>query len=315
MIYVRDLVKRFGSKEAICGISFEVQKGEIVGFLGPNGAGKTTTMRILAGYLSPTAGQITVAGYDIFRQSLQARERIGYLPENVPLYPEMRVREYLSYRASLKGVRRKKIRERVNEVVEICGLTEVEKRVIGTISKGYRQRVGFADAIVHLPDLLILDEPTIGLDPNQIRQVRELILNLSKHHTILLSTHILSEVEMTCARVIILNQGKIAAVDTPERLRSRFRSTAAIILEIQIQNVKNLEKTLEKISFIDSFQVSEIPGNWLRVTIHVSNYDDIKEVCAILGKICLEEKWIIRHLSNQNVSLEELFNRITNLKV
>ena len=191
MIKVENLTKRYAGQTAIKDLNFEVGKGEIMGFLGPNGAGKTTTMRILASFMPPTSGRATIAGFDIFTQSLQARAHLGYMPENVPLYNDMRVTEYLDYRAALKGVPHRRVAERVGDVKELCGLKEVEKKLIGTLSKGYRQRVGLADALVSEPDLLILDEPTIGLDPNQIRQVRELIKNLGKQHTILLSTHIL----------------------------------------------------------------------------------------------------------------------------
>jgi ABC-2 type transport system ATP-binding protein len=191
MIKVENLTKRYAGHTAVNDLSFEVEKGEIMGFLGPNGAGKSTTMRILSSFMPATSGRATIAGFDVFEQSLQARAHLGYMPENVPLYTEMRVTEYLNYRASLKGVSHRRLAERVGDVKELCGLKDVEKKLIGSLSRGYRQRVGLADALVHEPDLLILDEPTAGLDPNQIRQVRELIKNLGKQHTILLSTHIL----------------------------------------------------------------------------------------------------------------------------
>src|SRR5712692_6139702 len=198
MIKVENLTKRYAGQTAIRDLNFEVGQGEIMGFLGPNGAGKTTTMRILAGFMPATSGRASIAGFDVFERSLQARSRLGYMPENVPLYNDMRVTEYLDYRAALKGVPHRRVAERVGDVKQLCGLREVERKLIGTLSKGYRQRVGLADALVSEPDLLILDEPTIGLDPNQIRQVRELIKNLGRQHTILLSTHILPEVEITC---------------------------------------------------------------------------------------------------------------------
>ncbi len=223
MIKVENLTKRYAGQPAIRDLNFEVSQGEIMGFLGPNGAGKTTTMRILAGFMPPTSGRASVAGFDVFKQSLQARAHLGYMPENVPLYSDMRVTEYLNYRAALKGVQHRRVAERVGDVKELCGLKEVENKLIGTLSKGYRQRVGLADALVAEPDLLILDEPTIGLDPNQIRQVRELIKNLGRDHTILLSTHILPEVEMTCSRVIIIHKGRIEACDTPDNCRQRQR--------------------------------------------------------------------------------------------
>ncbi|MEI8284619.1 MAG: ATP-binding cassette domain-containing protein, partial [bacterium] len=222
MVKVEKLTKKFGTNTAVDSINFEVQKGEIVGFLGPNGAGKSTTMKMLAGFLPPTSGTAEIAGCDVFTDSLRAREHIGYMPENVPLYTDMRVSEFLRYRASLKGVPGRRLRDRISDVLELCGLEDVEKKIISRLSKGYRQRVGLADAMVHEPDLLILDEPTIGLDPNQIRLVRDLIRNLRRHHTILISTHILPEVEMLCSRVIIINKGRIEALDTPQNLRARL---------------------------------------------------------------------------------------------
>src|SRR6202051_2680452 len=218
MIKVENLTKRYAGTTAIKDLSFEVGQGEIMGFLGPNGAGKTTTMRILASFLPPTSGRASVSGFDIFEQSLQARAHLGYMPENVPLYNDMRVTEYLDYRAALKGVPHGRVAERVGDVKELCGLREVERKLIGTLSKGYRQRVGLADALVNKPELLILDEPTIGLDPGQIREVRELIGRLGDRHTVLLSSHILPEVEAACSRVIIINRGRIAASGTPAEL-------------------------------------------------------------------------------------------------
>src|SRR5271170_7453372 len=231
MIEVENLSKTYSGVHAVRDISFHVNKGEIVGFLGPNGAGKSTTMKVLAGYLPPTDGKIRIAGFDVVTESLEVRKRIGYMPENVPLYTDMRVNEFLRFRAELKKVPRRKIKDRVETVKELCHLKDVESKIIGTLSKGYRQRVGLADAMVHEPELLILDEPTIGLDPNQIRSVRELIRDLGKHHTILLSTHILPEVEATCSRVIIINRGRIEASDTPDNLRRQLRGAGGIRVE------------------------------------------------------------------------------------
>src|SRR5271156_5926913 len=218
MIEVSNLTKRYAGRTAVSDISFSVARGEIVGLLGPNGAGKSTTMRILSCFMPATSGAARVAGFDVFHQSDEVRRRIGFMPENNPLYPEMRVREYLKFRARLKGLGWRRSRERVDTVMEQCGLTDVQKRIIGQLSKGYRQRVGLADALVHEPELIILDEPTIGLDPNQIRSVRQLIKQLGRHHTVLISTHILPEVEMTCGRVLILHEGRILAADKLETL-------------------------------------------------------------------------------------------------
>src|SRR5579864_8213128 len=216
MIEVENLTKRYAGHTAVSSISFSVNRGEIVGLLGPNGAGKSTTMRVLSGYMPATSGTVRVAGLDVFHDSDEVRRRIGYMPENNPLYPEMRVREYLKFRARLKGLGWTRSRERVKTVMDQCGLKDVARRVIGQLSKGYKQRVGLADALVHEPELIILDEPTIGLDPHQIRSVRTLIKSLATTHTVLISTHILPEVEMTCNRVLIMFAGKILAADTPE---------------------------------------------------------------------------------------------------
>src|SRR5213080_4752866 len=232
MIEVANLTKRYAGKTALADISFTVARGEIVGLLGPNGAGKSTTMRILSCYLPATSGTVRVAGLDVFRQSDEVRRRIGYMPEINPLHYDLRVREYLKFRARLKGLSRKRSRERVDVVTEQCGLTDVSKRIIGHLSKGYRQRVGLADALVHDPELIILDEPTIGLDPNQIRSVRQLIKNLAHAHTVLISTHILPEAEMTCNRMVIVYEGKILAADTPENLQRLMSSKSQVVAEI-----------------------------------------------------------------------------------
>jgi ABC-2 type transport system ATP-binding protein len=217
-------------------------------------------MRILSSFRPPSSGRSSVAGFDIFEKSLEARAHLGYMPENVPLYNDMRVTEYLDYRAALKGVPHRRINERVGDVKELCGLKDVEKKLIGALSKGYRQRVGLADALVHEPDLLILDEPTSGLDPNQIRQVRELIKNLGRRHTILLSTHILPEVEMTCSRVIIINKGRIEACDTPENLLNQMRTATGVLLEAQIGTDNGVEE-LGRISGVKDVSLAT-DGDW-----------------------------------------------------
>src|SRR5262249_18687413 len=232
MIEVRDLTKRYAKYTAVNDVSFEVARGEIVGLLGPNGAGKSTILRILSSFIPATSGSVRVGGYDVFFQADEARRRIGYMPENNPLHQEMRVREYLKFRARLKGLNRSESRERVDAVMQQCGLTDVSKRIIGQLSKGYRQRVGLADALVHEPELIILDEPTIGLDPNQIRSVRQLIRNLGEKHTVLISTHILPEAEITCHRVVIMYEGRILAADTPENLQGLMSGDGQVIAEI-----------------------------------------------------------------------------------
>src|SRR5512140_319219 len=232
MIEVENLTKRYAGRTAVSGISFTVRRGEIVGLLGPNGAGKSTTMRILSCFLPATSGTVKVAGWDVFKESDEVRRRIGYMPENNPLHQDMRVREYLKFRARLKGLGIVRSRQRVDTVMELCGLADVSRRIISQLSKGYKQRVGLADALVHEPELIILDEPTIGLDPNQIRSVRQLIKSLANAHTVLISTHILPEAEMTCNRVVIMFEGKILAADTPENLERSLSANCQVVAEV-----------------------------------------------------------------------------------
>jgi ABC-2 type transport system ATP-binding protein len=306
MIKVENLTKRFAGQAAIQDLNFEVGKGEIMGFLGPNGAGKSTTMRILSSFMPPTSGRATVAGFDIFEQSLQARAHLGYMPENVPLYNDMRVTEYLNYRAALKGVPHRRMSERVGDVKELCGLKDVEKKLIGALSKGYRQRVGLADALVHEPDLLILDEPTSGLDPNQIRQVRDLIKNLGKQHTILLSTHILPEVEMTCSRVIIIHKGRIEACDTPENLLGQIRTAGGVRVEAKVGN-DNGAVELKKIAGVRDVTASS-DGDWKTFSLRVESGADVREE---IFRLASARHWSVRELSQQRATLEDVFVEIT----
>jgi gliding motility-associated transport system ATP-binding protein len=310
MIKVEHLTKKYAGQTAIRDLNFEVGQGEIMGFLGPNGAGKTTTMRILSSFMPPTSGRATIAGFDIFEQSLQARAHLGYMPENVPLYNDMRVTEYLNYRAALKGIRHRRMAERVGDVKELCGLKEVEDKLIGTLSKGYRQRVGLADALVHEPDLLILDEPTIGLDPNQIRQVRELIKNLGKQHTILLSTHILPEVEMTCSRVIIIHKGRIEACDTPENLLGRIRTAGGVTLEAKTGSDDGAAE-LKRIPGVRDVTVSEEAG-WKRFSLRVEFGGDVREE---LFRLARDRGWDVRELTARRATLEDVFVEITHSDV
>ena len=306
MIKVENLTKRYAGQAAIQDLSFEVSQGEIMGFLGPNGAGKTTTMRILAGFMPPSSGRATVAGYDVFEQSLQARAHLGYMPENVPLYSDMRVTEYLNYRAALKGVQHRRVAERVGDVEELCGLKDVKKKLIGTLSKGYRQRVGLADALLAEPDLLILDEPTIGLDPNQIRQVRELIKNLGKHHTILLSTHILPEVEMTCSRVIIIHKGRIEACDTPDNLLGKIRQVGGVVLEAKVGK-DNAAEELKKISGVRDV-VTDGEDEWKRFSLRVESGADVREE---VFRLAADRHWAVRELTQRRATLEDVFVELT----
>lgn len=305
MISVQGLTKSYGSTDAVRDLSFSVDRGEIVGFLGPNGAGKSTTMKILCGYLPADAGEVSIAGFDIFSQSLKARSRIGYLPENVPLYPEMRVVEYLSYRAALKGVRSRRIAEKVEDAIQLCNLGHVQKQLIGTLSKGYRQRVGLADALVNEPDILILDEPTIGLDPGQIREVRSLIKGLATRHTILLSSHILSEVEMTCSRVLILNKGRIVATGTPADLRERsgLPLSGAVRLEVQVPDSGVALKALQELPGISSAMLTGNSGVWSTYEITPTAVDPRP---ALFEEV-VRRGWKLRELSARESSLEEVF--------
>jgi ABC-2 type transport system ATP-binding protein len=306
MIKAEQLTKKYPGVVAIDSLTFEVDKGEIVGFLGPNGAGKSTTMRILSGFMPATSGFASVAGHDVFRESIEARRHLGYLPENVPLYGDMRVNEYLRYRGSLKGLCGGTLRKRVEAVQELCSIDEVENKLISTLSKGFRQRVGLAEALIHEPDLLILDEPTIGLDPNQIRQVRELIKSLGQRHTILLSTHILSEVEITCSRVIIINRGKIEVSDAPENLVGRIRTSATVRLEAKTGKDDPVE-IIERVPGVKGVSASEEDG-WQRCSIRVEANLDLRE--EIFG-LAISRQWTIRELTQDKATLEDVFVELT----
>src|SRR5213593_3787918 len=263
MIEVENLTKRYAAARAVTDVSFTVQRGEIVGLLGPNGAGKSTIMRVLACFMPATSGTVRVAGFDVFTEADEVRRRIGYMPENNPLHRDLRVREYLRFRANLKGLRRAAARERVETVMQQCGLTDVRKRIIGQLSKGYQQRVGLADALVNEPDLIILDEPTIGLDPNQIRSVRQLIKDLGQKHTVLISTHILPEVEMTCTRVLILHQGHILAADTTENLQQLISDRGQVIAEIAAP-FGELKACWEQMPEVEDYDLAPSDGDYVR---------------------------------------------------
>src|SRR5215469_3722104 len=306
MIKVEQLTKKYPGVTAISDLSFEVGKGEIVGFLGPNGAGKSTTMRILSSFMPATSGRASIAGHDVFSDSLRARMHLGYLPESVPLYGDMRVSEYLRYRGSLKGLSGKKLRNRVEVVKELCSVKDVENQLIATLSKGYRQRVGLAEALVHEPDLLILDEPTIGLDPNQIRQVRELIKSLGERHTILLSTHILSEVEMTCSRVIIIHRGKIEASDTPENLVGQIRTSGTVKVEAKTGGDDPVQM-IEKIPGVKNVSVNMEDG-WQQCSIRVEANSDLREA---IFRLAIERHWVVREMTQERATLEDVFVELT----
>ncbi len=307
MIEVTNLTRRYGSRTAVSDISFTVARGEIVGLLGPNGAGKSTTMRILAGYLPATSGTVRVAGYDVFYESDEVHRRIGYMPENNPLHPEMRVREYLKFRARLKGLGLRASRERVDIVTEQCSLTDVSKRIIGQLSKGYRQRVGLADALVHEPDLVILDEPTIGLDPHQIRSVRQLIMSLAGTHTVLISTHILPEAEMMCNRMLFLCEGKVMASDTQENLQRLMSGGNQIIAEIAAPHA-DLQQCWNEMAEVEHFDISASGGDFFRCALTPRNGEDLRPRVADLVR---ERGWPLRELTRTRHSLEDIYIRVT----
>jgi ABC-2 type transport system ATP-binding protein len=307
MIEVSGLTKHYAGHTAVSDMSFTVARGEIVGLLGPNGAGKSTTMRILACYLAASAGTVRVAGLDVFRESDEVRRRIGYMPENNPLHYDMRVREYLKFRARLKGLTRRRSRQRVDEVTEQCGLEGVSRRIIGQLSKGYRQRVGLADALVHEPELIILDEPTIGLDPNQIRSVRQLIKGLAASHTVLISTHILPEAEMTCNRVVIMYEGKILAADTPENLQQLMSSNSQIIAEIAAPQ-GDLQECWAQMAEVEQFDVSASEGSYFRCALTPRDGLDLRPQIFALVR---DRGWPLRELTRSRHSLEDIYVRVT----
>jgi ABC-2 type transport system ATP-binding protein len=307
MIEVADLTKRYPGRTAVAGLSFTVGRGEVVGFLGPNGAGKSTTMRILACYQPATSGTARVAGYDVFYEPDEVRRRIGYMPENNPLHLDLRVREYLKFRARLKGLGWRRSRERVDTVLQQCGLTDVGRRIIGQLSKGYRQRVGLADALVHEPDLIILDEPTIGLDPHQIRAVRALIQELGKRHTVLLSTHILSEVEMTCTRVLILHRGQILASERTADLEARFGQDGQVVAEIAAP-AGALHEAFRDLPEIAHLDLAAGAGEFQRLALTPRDGADLR---PLVFEQVRQHGWTLRELTRTRPSLEDIFVRLT----
>jgi ABC-2 type transport system ATP-binding protein len=299
MIRVERLSRRYGTVKAVDGVSFEIGSGEIVGLLGPNGAGKTTTMRMLTTFLAPTSGRAELAGHDVLDAPLEVRRHVGYLPENVPLYLEMRVREYLTYRSKLKDVPRLRRRAAIDQVVERCQLEDVEDRVLGHLSKGFRQRVGLAESMVHDPDILILDEPTAGLDPIQVREVRSLIRELGERHTILLSTHIMQEVEAVCGRVIIIARGRIAEDARLEELRAGD----SVLIEARGPS-EAIRAILKSVPGVDRVIVSEQDGEYASFEVKTHGGADLREA---LGKRLVEHGWPLRQLARRRVTLEDRF--------
>ncbi len=312
MITVQGLSKRYARTVAVDDISFEVAKGQIVGFLGPNGAGKTTTMRILTCFLPPTSGTATVAGFDVIEQPMEVKRHIGYLPETPPVYPEMEVAEYLAFVGKLKGLSGAMVGKRVDEVAERCAVADVKHKIIGKLSKGYRQRVGLAQAIIHNPDVLILDEPTAGLDPKQINETRDLIKSLAGDHTIILSTHILPEVEQTCERVVIISKGKLVATDSVHNLQSRAHGAESMIVEVAGRDgaVEEgaIRRKLEQIAGVSRVLVRETAGD--RSTFEVESLKD-KFIRGDVARAVVEAGWNLNELRTASVSLEEIFLQLT----
>ena len=307
MIEVQHLTKRYGPVTAVNDVSFTVERGEILGFLGPNGAGKTTTMRVLTGYMPPSEGKAIVAGYDVFEQPIEAKRRTGYLPETPPLYPDMTVREYLTFVAKIKGVPRKESKSRIGEMMRKTRIDDVADRHCGKLSKGYRQRVGLAQAMLHNPDVLILDEPTAGLDPKQIIETRQLIKGLAGDHTIILSTHILPEVSQTCQRVVIINKGKVVAVDTPDNLTSRLRGSETMYLQVDAQGA-DAAAVLQRVAGVTRVAVADTKQQVVGFEIDSETGHDVRRelAAAVVGR-----GWGLLEMRPMRMSLEEIFLHVT----
>ena len=312
MITVTDLTKRYARTTAVDHISFSIGKGDIVGFLGPNGAGKTTTMRMLTCFFPPTAGKATVAGFDVFEQSMEVRRRIGYLPEAPPLYLEMETIEYLRFVGRLKGLSGDRLEKRVDFVLERCAIADVKNKLLGKLSKGYRQRVGLAQAIIHNPDVLILDEPTAGLDPKQINETRDLIKSLAGDHTIILSTHILPEVEQTCEKVIIINKGKLVATDSVHNLQARARGAESVLVNVGVRTgelaTAIVRERLEKIPGVSSAALREELQDGAVFEVE-SNKGQL--VRGDVARAVVEAGWDLNELRPAAMSLEEIFLQLT----
>jgi ABC-2 type transport system ATP-binding protein len=304
MIEAQNLTRRYGDFTAVHDISFSLAEGEIVGMLGPNGAGKTTTIRMITGFLPPTSGRVTVAGKDLVDAPHAARRQLGYLPENVALYNEMRVEEYLSYRARLEGLGRTEARDGIGEALERCLLSDVSRQIIGTLSKGYRQRVGLATAILHRPSVLVLDEPTVGLDPKQIIAIRELIRELGRERTLLLSTHILPEVELLCNRVMIIDRGRIVAEGTPESLRETQVGNPAVRILLK-DAPAGAGDALASLPGVTAVRAGAAGGSWI---IEHERSSDLREG---VFHAAVQHGWVLLEMSRERATLEDIFVRLT----
>jgi len=308
MIAVKNLTKYYGPALAVDNISFEIEKGTVVGFLGPNGAGKTTTVRIITGYLSPSAGTVLIENKDILTDSLEIKKKIGYLPENTPLYYDMNVVDYIRFMREMRRESSGGNGSRVNEILDICGLGEVLKKNIGELSKGYRQRVGLAQALVHDPEFLILDEPTVGLDPNQIIEIRNLIRELGRRKTIILCSHILPEVEATCGRVLIINHGQIAADGAPSELRASFEGKGRIGLQVKNNTASFLEK-VEQVAGVERISTTrQATENLLEIDLETVKGIDPRED---IFRLCMDNETVLMEMKREETSLEDIFRQLT----
>jgi len=307
VIEVQHLSKRYGPFTAVDDISFRVERGEILGFLGPNGAGKTTTMRILTGYMPPTEGKAVVAGFDVQEQPIEAKKRTGYLPETPPLYPDMGVRDYLTFVAKIKGVPRGEVKARVEQVMKKTHVADMAARQCGRLSKGYRQRVGLAQALMHDPDVLILDEPTAGLDPKQIIETRQLIKELAGTHTIVLSTHILPEVSQTCQRVVIISKGKVVAVDTPDNLTAKVRGSASMYVQVDAAGA-DVASVLARVPGVTGAGVADSAGAVTGVEVQSEAGRDVRRE---LAAAVVSQGWGLLELRPMRMSLEDIFLSLT----
>jgi len=307
LISVENISKRYPTKTAIEGMSFNVEKGEILGFLGPNGAGKTTTMRIITGYMPASGGTVRIDGFDVGDNPIECRKRIGYLPENPPLYTEMTVNAYLRFVGKIKGVTSAKLAGEVDRVMDKVNITEVQGRIIAKLSKGFKQRVGIAQALLNDPPVLILDEPTIGLDPKQIHEVRELIKELAGKHTVILSTHILPEVEQTCHRVIIIDHGKIVAVDTPQNLRTQGQGTSRIFVEVEGPS-SEIISTLKGLTGVVGVRTKSEAGGRFRYQVDADVRQDIR---GEMARAIVTKGWSLLELQSSVMSLEDIFIKLT----
>lgn len=307
MIEVEHLTKRYGPTQAVTDVSFRVEKGEVLGFLGPNGAGKTTTMRVITGYLPPTEGTVRVAGFDVVEQPIEAKRRTGYLPETPPVYPDMTVNEYLTFVGHIKGVPRRDLKPRIDEITDKCAIADVRNRQTGKLSKGYRQRVGLAQALIHNPDVLVLDEPTAGLDPKQIIETRELIRSLAGQHTVVLSTHILPEVSKTCERVVVISGGKVVAVGKPDDLTRRLQGFETVLVTAE-GPANEIKERMERVTGVDLVEQKETADSQATFEIHAHKDQDVR---SELARAIVESQWKLLELRATALSLEDIFLKLT----